>query len=199
MTIRHRQRSLNITTLLLLFLSITLLLSSPLVSARRTDIPHKPTIYLARTNAHIIHLHERRADISTRQKTSTSTSKKPEYVAHPAGDLVCRPFGECEPCPRDELDQPFCFPFGNRRLLHCIPSSSAEEAAKGNHVGEVPAWEACGKVVRKERQDFWEFVTANLLFLIVALTILWARTSALATEQYRQLAARIGIPSGGWV
>jgi len=41
--------------------------------------------------------------------------------------------------------------------------------------------------------------TANLLFLIVAMAILWARSSALATAQYRQLAARIGIPgSGGW-
>ncbi|WVR04657.1 hypothetical protein IAU60_001668 [Kwoniella sp. DSM 27419] len=124
--------------------------------------------------------------------------KRPEYVAHPAGDLVCRPFGECEPCPDDELDQPFCFPFGNRRLLHCIPASMADGASKGEHVGEVPAWESCGKVIKKERQDFWEFVTANLLFLIVAMTILWARTSALATAQYRQLAARIGIPGSGW-
>lgn len=29
--------------------------------------------------------------------------KKPEYVAHPASDLVCRPFGECEPCPENEV------------------------------------------------------------------------------------------------
>lgn len=54
-------------------------------------------------------------------------------------------------------------------------------------------------MVKKEAQDFYEFVTANLLFLIVALSILWARTSALAAEQYRQLAARIGIPGGNWV
>ncbi|WVQ98086.1 hypothetical protein IAU59_005208 [Kwoniella sp. CBS 9459] len=138
---------------------------------------------------------ESRAERAERPRPS---AKRPEYIAHPAGDLVCRPFGECEPCPEDELDQPFCFPFGNRRLLHCIPASSAEDAANGIHVGEVPAWESCGKVIKTERQDFWEFVTANLLFLIVALTILWARTSALATEQYRQLAARIGIPSGTW-
>jgi hypothetical protein len=26
-----------------------------------------------------------------------------EYQAHPAGDLVCRPFGECAPCPEDEV------------------------------------------------------------------------------------------------
>ncbi|RSH92223.1 hypothetical protein EHS25_008638 [Saitozyma podzolica] len=123
--------------------------------------------------------------------TGGSGPKRPEYVAHPAGELVCRPFGECEPCPSDELDQPFCMPFGNRRLLHCQDPRKPDK-------GEVPAWEACGKVVRKEKQDFYEFVTCNLLFLIVALTILWARSSALATAQYRQLAARIGIPSGGW-
>lgn len=40
--------------------------------------------------------------------------------------------------------------------------------------------------------------TACLLFLIVAMTILWARTSALAAQQYHQLAARIGIPAGTW-
>ena len=32
--------------------------------------------------------------------------KKPEYVAHPASDLVCRPFGECEPCPENEVSCP---------------------------------------------------------------------------------------------
>jgi hypothetical protein len=27
--------------------------------------------------------------------------------------------------------------------------------------GEVPAWEACGRVVRKERQDYFEFVVSS--------------------------------------
>lgn len=30
-------------------------------------------------------------------------SKKPNYVPHPASDLVCRPFGVCEPCPVDDV------------------------------------------------------------------------------------------------
>lgn len=35
-------------------------------------------------------------------------AKKPEYVAHKAGDLTCRPFGECSPCPKDEVGaEPF--------------------------------------------------------------------------------------------
>ncbi|ORY31028.1 hypothetical protein BCR39DRAFT_593552 [Naematelia encephala] len=144
--------------------------------------------------------------IKRRDAVPQSGTKRPEYIAHPAGSLVCRPFGECEPCPHNELDQPFCLPFGNRRLLHCLPADQAHDVLSGYESaddrkqpkGEVPAWEACGKVIVTERRDFYEFVTANLLFLIVALTILWARSSALAAAQYRQLAARIGIPSGSW-
>ncbi|WRT64742.1 uncharacterized protein IL334_001676 [Kwoniella shivajii] len=193
MIIRHRSISF------LLFFVLTLLILSPLTQATSISPPEPRHTYVPITRSL-----DDRADHHP-SSSSKPKYKKPEYVAHPAGNLVCRPFGECEPCPKDELDQPFCFPFGNRRLLHCIPASTSNtEDGNGNEktgngqVGEVPAWEACGKVIRKERRDFWEFVTANLLFLIVALTILWARTSALATEQYRQLAARIGIPSGGW-
>ena len=158
-------------------------------------------------------------------------ARKADYQAHPAGELVCRPFGLCEPCPVDEVSslgscllspllaipffkvlvlgtcldtlipgyditsylttlpskgiskaqstsldpstrlvchdmnranpqrtQPFCQPFGNRRLLHC--KSSKESDGRST---EVPAWEACGKVVKQERQDFWEFVVSPSL------------------------------------
>ncbi|KAI9458922.1 hypothetical protein BJY52DRAFT_404784 [Lactarius psammicola] len=37
-------------------------------------------------------------------------------------ESICRPFGECEPCPHEYMREPFCQPFGNRRLLHCLPS-----------------------------------------------------------------------------
>lgn len=39
--------------------------------------------------------------------------------------------------------------------------------------------------------------TANLLFLLVGLTVLLLRGRKLAMLQYRQLAARIGLPGGG--
>lgn len=52
-----------------------------------------------------------------------------------------------------QLSLPFCQPFGNRRLLHCIPAGADEGTA-----GEVPAWEACGKVLKKEKRDFYEFI-----------------------------------------
>ncbi|OCF45861.1 hypothetical protein I317_00349 [Kwoniella heveanensis CBS 569] len=188
MILRYTASPLSLIRSICLLVLLLVLVSTP-ISAEPTTPPP------------VIAKRDLKADAASnaeRAERPRPSSKRPEYIAHPAGDLVCRPFGECEPCPEDELDQPFCFPFGNRRLLHCIPASSAEDAANGVHVGEVPAWESCGKVIKNERQNFWEFVTANLLFLIVALTVLWARTSALATEQYRQLAARIGIPSGTW-
>ncbi|KAH8998164.1 hypothetical protein EDB92DRAFT_1333701 [Lactarius akahatsu] len=40
-------------------------------------------------------------------------------------ESICRPFGECEPCPHDYMREPFCQPFGNRRRLHCLPSPPA--------------------------------------------------------------------------
>jgi hypothetical protein len=65
-----------------------------------------------------------------------------------------------------KLRQPFCLPFGNRRLLHCVPSGIATEPydsdANSSPAGEVPAWEACGKVVKKERSDFYEFVVSGI-------------------------------------
>ncbi|KAJ9107612.1 hypothetical protein QFC21_001071 [Naganishia friedmannii] len=48
----------------------------------------------------------------------------------PAGDLVCRPFGECEPCPLEEIYQPYCHPYGNRRLVHCVPHKPHDDATE---------------------------------------------------------------------
>ncbi|KZT61736.1 hypothetical protein CALCODRAFT_490992 [Calocera cornea HHB12733] len=123
------------------------------------------------------------------------------------GAVVCRPFGMCEPCPEEALDQPYCQPFGNRRLIHCLPYSSLPPTEEGfprtgqdgEIVGETPAWEACGKVVSKELADYWEFVMCNLVFLAVAGTVYLVRSRKLAALQYRQLVARIGLVRGtGW-
>lgn len=61
-------------------------------------------------------------------------------------------------------------PYGNRRLLHCRhpnKSSGGESgggsgSGGGKQEGEIPAWEACGKVVAAERQDFWEFIVSSI-------------------------------------
>ena len=156
----------------------------------------------------------------------------------------CRPFGTCEPCPEDsvstftlfapvsdwtrvlQLHEPFCKPFGNRRLMHCThmitsPTSSDPpppdrpptkpnakistyyQSTQSNHpdlspdaLGETPAWESCGRIPQKEREDFWEFVACNFLFAAMSLFILFARSKRLQTLKGRQLAARIGLVRG---
>ncbi|KAL0958060.1 hypothetical protein HGRIS_000238 [Hohenbuehelia grisea] len=123
-------------------------------------------------------------------------------------DIVCRPFGPCEACPEDSLNEPFCQPFGNRRLMHCINMTAAfptkpavrpgvppppSNASESPPQGETPAWEACGRIVSQERADFWEFVGCNLLFAAIALFWLLARSRRMQTAQARQLAARIGL------
>ncbi|CED84817.1 hypothetical protein [Phaffia rhodozyma] len=124
-------------------------------------------------------------------------------------DFDCRPFGECERCPASQRHEPFCQPYGNRRLLHCVPKGSLHHpnnpggdpstspSSHELHENEIPAWEACGRVVSKERTDYWEFVTVNMLFFVLATTLMLLRGRKLATLQYRMLAARIGIPGTG--
>ncbi|TBU31459.1 hypothetical protein BD311DRAFT_689099 [Dichomitus squalens] len=125
-------------------------------------------------------------------------------------NLVCFPFGTCEPCPEDALHEPFCQPFGNRRLMHCVPVSTAGGPPTSvTHIhsptetirGEIPAWESCGRIVEQERADFYEFFACNLFIAIIAITVVLARSKRLQAIQARQLAARIGLVRsvpGGW-
>ncbi|KAI0070997.1 hypothetical protein K474DRAFT_697446 [Panus rudis PR-1116 ss-1] len=135
-----------------------------------------------------------------------------QEVQNPHNDtsqLVCVPFGTCEPCPDDALHEPFCQPFGNRRLMHCFPGntstspdihsgpSNPQESRKGETIG----WESCGRIVEKERADFYEFVACNLVIAAVAIFVVFARSKRLQAMQARQLAARIGLTRGnpgGW-
>ena len=67
--------------------------------------------------------------------------------------------------------------------------------------GEIPAWEACGRIVEKERGDFYEFLACNVAVAAVALVVLFARSKRLQAMHARQLAARIGLvrgTPGGW-
>ncbi|KAI0360413.1 hypothetical protein OH77DRAFT_1418333 [Trametes cingulata] len=132
-------------------------------------------------------------------------------------ELVCQPFGTCEPCPDDALHEPFCQPFGNRRLMHCVPASSVSAPHRDHSPtgtsstrpssptstaqGETLGWESCGRIVEKERADFYEFVACNLFIGILAITVVLARSKRLQAIQARQLAARIGVVRGspaGW-
>ncbi|CAK5272169.1 unnamed protein product [Mycena citricolor] len=134
--------------------------------------------------------------------------------------LVCAPAGLCEPCPADSLQEPFCQPFGNRRLMHCVNSTipdpqrpthppgharappfekpwnappPASPHPLHSHEGETLAWAGCGRVVAQERADFLEFVACNILFAVVAVFGVFARARRMAARQARQLAARIGL------
>ncbi|KAJ7669312.1 hypothetical protein DFH06DRAFT_1038336 [Mycena polygramma] len=136
-------------------------------------------------------------------------------------NLTCTPAGVCEPCPADILQEPFCQPFGSRRLMHCVndtaPASHPHPippqhpgrppvlddradltpyprtADPHSHAGETLAWAACGRIVSQERADFFEFVACNVLFAIVALFGVFSRARRMRALQARQLAARIGV------
>lgn len=61
---------------------------------------------------------------------------------------------------------------------------------------ETLAWESCGRIVIQERADFWEFIVCNLLFVFIALVVVFLRLKRMNTMQARQLAARIGLGRG---
>ena len=63
--------------------------------------------------------------------------------------------------------------------------------------GEIPAWQSCGRIVSKERSDYFEFILCNALFAAGALAMLFARSRRLEIVHARQLAARIGLVRGG--
>ncbi|CAA7268346.1 unnamed protein product [Cyclocybe aegerita] len=142
------------------------------------------------------------------QDSPTLSQKKNE--TH--NGLLCTPFGACEPCPKDAIHQPFCQPFGNRRLMHCVnstlsPASAFDSDSDTNHPpspppshtssshpeGEILAWESCGRIVSKETADFYEFVAANAGFALIALGIVFFRSRRMQVMHARQLAARIGL------
>jgi len=120
--------------------------------------------------------------------------------------LLCTPFGACEPCPTDSINQPFCQPFGNRRLMHCINSTTTSISPETTHPlpdhhppdtphpeGEILAWESCGRIPAREKADFYEFVACNVAFALISLCMLFLRSRRLRLMQARQLAARIGL------
>ncbi|KAF7320139.1 hypothetical protein MKEN_00798400 [Mycena kentingensis (nom. inval.)] len=129
-------------------------------------------------------------------------------------DQLCTPAGECEACPSELINEPFCQPFGSRRLMHCangtapIPITHASDRrppppppllddrkrdVTHSHEGETLAWASCGRIVAQERADFFEFVACNVLFAAVALFGVFTRARRMRLRQARQLAARIGL------
>jgi len=94
--------------------------------------------------------------------------------------------------------------------MHCTPdddsttsSSTISSQQIDDHPphskikGEIPAWQSCGRIVSKERSDYFEFILCNALFAAGALAILFARSRRMEVMHARQLAARIGLVRGG--
>lgn len=57
----------------------------------------------------------------------------------------------------------------------------------------LPAYESCGRIVEKERADFFEFVLTNVIFAALALTGVLIRSERMRAVRARRLAARIGV------
>ncbi|KAJ3805740.1 hypothetical protein F5876DRAFT_91389 [Lentinula aff. lateritia] len=138
----------------------------------------------------------------------------------PVGILICFPFGECEPCPPDELDKPFCQTFGNRLFMHWHNASSSSffppatqsqsefqfrlqllPTHPSSHpptiVGETPVWEFCGRIISRERADLYEFIVCNVLFAVGAMLVVYIRSRRRHALQTMQLAARISLIRNG--
>lgn len=80
------------------------------------------------------------------------------------------------------------------------PTAAIFDEESGQHPeGETLAWEACGRIVRQERADFYEFVAVNVLFTVISLAVLFVRSRRQQALQTRQLAARIGLVRSGGV
>src|SRR5882757_11260074 len=103
------------------------------------------------------------------------------------------------------MNEPFCQPFGNRRLMHCInttpisqPSSDqtqppsqlngpADHPNAPHPAGEILAWESCGRIPASERADFYEFIACNMVFALISLCVVFLRSRRLQLMQARQL------------
>lgn len=128
-------------------------------------------------------------------------------------DYACQPIGPCQPCPPNQLTDPVCELYYNRRLVDCIYLGNATFTANDNQTqsnpkevldhknqivsgegtAEFQTWEACERVVSKEQQDFYEFVLCNVAIAAISLLVYGFRTKQLVVKQYKNLAARIGI------
>ncbi|KAF8317222.1 hypothetical protein DL93DRAFT_2077462 [Clavulina sp. PMI_390] len=90
---------------------------------------------------------------------------------------TCIDFGPCEPCPNELMGNLECKATGNRRIIQC---------------GVIGHWQACGKIVKVERWDYFEFLACNLVFAVAGVVVVFWRTRRLEELHYQNLAARIG-------
>ncbi|KAG0152567.1 hypothetical protein CROQUDRAFT_85688 [Cronartium quercuum f. sp. fusiforme G11] len=78
-----------------------------------------------------------------------------------------------------------------------IQKVDSKMAKVGSGIGsaEFPTWEACERVISKERADYYEFIVCNIILTLISLLIFIFRTKLLINRQYGKLAQRIGLNS----
>jgi len=176
----------------------------------------------ARLHAHSAAVHHDPHHVN--HSGSVNLTSQARMADVPAEDVICQPVGDCEPCPEDLMSEPFCQPFGNRRLVRCVPNTPLPAPTDDSQLGQdddtrgpqppthppsrppaapLPAWESCGRLVPKERTDFYEFVLTNTIFAALALAVVLLRSERMRVVRARRLAARIGVglrraSSGNW-
>ena len=84
-------------------------------------------------------------------------------------------------------------PPGTNEGSDATPTSSLDHDEPEHPEGETLAWESCGRIPSRERADFYEFIACNILFAVISLVVLFARSKRLQAIHARQLAARSGL------
>ncbi|GAA6034537.1 hypothetical protein JCM8097_005382 [Rhodosporidiobolus ruineniae] len=84
-------------------------------------------------------------------------------------------------------------PARRRRRRFVVDAEEYErvERRQGGVQLKTQAWEACPKVLKAEREDFFEYILCNAFFALLGLSVLAYRQRTLALRQFGRLAARI--------
>ncbi|PWN48503.1 hypothetical protein IE53DRAFT_389296 [Violaceomyces palustris] len=120
--------------------------------------------------------------------TVASTPKSPAASSYSSEDkYLCTPVSDCEPCPKNSLQYPYCRPYNNRRAVSCtLLPKDGQGTAK-----EYRGWEACGKVVKQEARDYLEFLVSISLIAILSICTFVHRQKVLSHRQMDRLESRI--------
>ncbi|KAJ4465432.1 hypothetical protein C8R41DRAFT_781805, partial [Lentinula lateritia] len=104
--------------------------------------------------------------------------------------LICFPFGECEPCPPDEVLTFVFLRYNSRRsyynsLINLSTGNTIPVRTTPSHpssrvsaiIGETPAWEFCGRIISRERADWYESIACNVLSAVGAMLVIYIRVT----------------------
>ncbi|POW16089.1 hypothetical protein PSTT_01667 [Puccinia striiformis] len=108
----------------------------------------------------------------------------------------CLPISPCQPCPIDQIhphQHNLIITVEFARPTFFSSSTHPNQDGKAIDIPQFQTWQACERIVSKERQDFYEFFLCNVAIALISLVVYGFRTKQLVIKQYGKLAARIGI------